>query len=189
MIIEDNLDDFYLLNQMLESSEEIQAEVWHECRLEQAILTAQATKIDAVVIDLCLPDSIGLDTFIYFHENFPLIPAIVITGSKDKCMALEAVQKGAQDYLIKGEFSISAIARTLRYAIERHRMMVELKYELDKVKFIKELLPICSGCKKIRDAKGDWSGFEEFILKNTPIKLTHTMCPECVKNLYPWFNE
>ena len=187
LVIEDSLDDFYFLKRVLDSSEEIEAKFLHEDRLEGAISVAKNKVIDVAIIDLCLPDSFGLDTYVSFHEKFPLIPTIIMTGYKDYEMAFEAVQKGAQDYLIKGEPSSTAIIRTIRYAIERQRLMTELKTAMDHIKQLQGMLPICSVCKNIRDDKGYWNRIESYISKHSEAKFSHGLCPDCAKKVYPDF--
>ncbi len=127
LIIEDNEDDFLLLREMIESSDEITTRILHADRIEQAYARAEENSIDLAIIDLQLPDSVGLDTFLIFNERFPSIPSVIMTGVKDLNMAVEAVKQGAQDYLHKGEISTSAIVRTIQYAIERQRLSSSLK--------------------------------------------------------------
>jgi DNA-binding NtrC family response regulator len=185
LIVEDNLDDYSLLREVLESSEEVAAVIFHEERLESALSAAKNKAIDVAVIDLSLPDSFGLDTFISFHEKYPLIPTIIMTGTKDYEIAFIAVQKGAQDYLFKGEPSSTAIIRTIRYAIERQRLTTELKTALDHVEQLQGMLPICSACKKIRDDKGYWNRIESYLSKHSKLIFSHGICPDCAKKLYP----
>ena len=185
LILEDNLDDFLLLKDVLESSEEIEAKIFHETRLQHAISVAKNIVIDVAIIDLSLPDSLGLNTYISFHEKYPSMPTIIMTGAKDHEMAFVAVQKGAQDYLFKGEPSSTAIIRTIRYAIERQRLMTEIKQALDHINKLQGMLPICSACKNIRDDAGYWSRIESYISEHSEIKFTHSICPDCAKKLYP----
>jgi DNA-binding NtrC family response regulator len=187
LIIEDSYDDFLLLKEVLESSAEVEAKIFHEDRLEAAISAARDKGIDVAIIDLSLPDSHGLGTFVAFHATYPLIPTIIMTGFKDHDLAFEAVQKGAQDYLFKGEPSSTAIIRTIRYAIERQRLITELKEALDHIKQLQGLLPICSACKNIRDDKGYWNRIESYISKNSNVEFSHGICPDCAKKLYPEF--
>jgi DNA-binding NtrC family response regulator len=187
LILEDSLDDFSLLKEVLESSEELDAKIFHEDRLETAITVAKNIVIDVAIIDLSLPDSFGLNTYISFHEKYPAIPTIIMTGDKDHEMAFEAVQKGAQDYLFKGEPSSTAIIRTIRYAIERQRMTTEIKRGLDHIKTLQGMLPICSACKNIRDDEGYWNRIESYISEHSEVKFTHSICPDCAKKLYPEF--
>ena len=100
-------------------------------------------------------------------------------------MAIEAVRKGAQDYLFKGEPSATVIIRTIRYAIERQRLMTELKTALDHIKQLQGMLPICSECKKIRDDKGYWNRIESYISRHSEVEFSHGICPDCAKKLYP----
>lgn len=187
LIIEDSMDDYYFLKRVLESSEEIDAAIFHEERLENALALAAREAIDVAIVDLSLPDSFGLETFIAFHERYPSIPTIIMTGHKDQALAFKAVQKGAQDYLYKGDPSSTAIIRTIRYAIERQHLMTELKDALSHVKQLQGLLPICSACKMIRDDKGYWSSIESYIGDHSEVQFTHSICPDCARKLYPDF--
>ena len=185
LVIEDNFDDFFFLKRVLESSEEVEAEILHEERLEPALSVAAQKAIDVAIVDLSLPDSYGLETYVSFHEKHPSIPTIIMTGYRDHDLAFESVQKGAQDYLFKGEPSSTAIIRTIRYAIERQRLTTELKIALDHIKQLQGMLPICSICKKIRDDKGFWNQIESYISEHSEAKFSHGLCPECVKKFYP----
>jgi FixJ family two-component response regulator len=187
LIIEDNEDDFILLREMIQSSGEIESKIFHEDSLKGALSVAGSIAIDVAIIDLCLPDSFGLDTYHAFHEKYPLIPTIIMTGARDHDMAFEAVRKGAQDYLFKGEPSATAVIRTIRYAIERQRLMTELKIALDHIKQLQGMLPICSVCKNIRDDHGYWNRIDTYLSKHSEVEFSHSICPECAKKLYPDF--
>jgi len=185
LVIEDNFDDFFFLKRILESSEELEAKIFHEERLEDALSVAAEKAIDVAIVDLSLPDSYGLDTYVSFHEKHPSIPTIIMTGYRDHEMAFESVRKGAQDYLFKGEPSSTAIIRTICYAIERQRLTTELKMALDHIKQLQGMLPICSVCKKIRDDRGYWNQIESYISEHSEVKFSHGLCPVCAKKFYP----
>jgi hypothetical protein len=70
---------------------------------------------------------------------------------------------------------------------ERQKLITDLQDSIAKVKILKGLLPICSNCKKIRDNTGSWDQIESYISEHTEAQLTHSICPECVKKLYPDF--
>jgi sigma-B regulation protein RsbU (phosphoserine phosphatase) len=72
------------------------------------------------LLDLTLPDSTGIATFRSLHEGWPHLPIVVLSGQSDNELAITAVREGAQDYLPKSEFSSSSLARSIRYAVERH---------------------------------------------------------------------
>src|SRR5450759_386443 len=91
-------------------------------RLSKGIERLSEGNIDAVLLDLGLPDSQGLGTFEKIHAAVQKVPIIILTAYKDDPLALEAVRRGAQDYLIKGKIDGSALVRALTYAIERKKL-------------------------------------------------------------------
>lgn len=83
--------------------------------------------VDVILLDLLLPDSRGLDTFLRISAQAPETPIVILTVFGDEALALEVVGKGAQDYLPKGEVDGHTITRVITYAIERHRMQSALR--------------------------------------------------------------
>jgi len=96
-------------------------------RLSQALRRLFAERFEVVLLDLSLPDSQGLETFTRMHGQSASTPIVVLTGLDDERLAVKAVQKGAQDYLIKGQVDGNLLVRSMRYAIERHAVQEELK--------------------------------------------------------------
>jgi CheY-like chemotaxis protein len=86
---------------------------------------------DLIILDLTLPDCKGLDTFQGFHHRVPKVPIVVLTNTDEEDIGLQAVQEGAQDFLIKEQVERRQLARSLRYAMERQRIRnSKIKYEL-----------------------------------------------------------
>lgn len=83
--------------------------------------------IDIVLLDLFLPDSEGLATFERCYAFAPDVPIIVLTDMDDDQAAMSTVQGGAQDYLVKDLVTEQLLARSIRYAIERHRLLSALR--------------------------------------------------------------
>lgn len=83
-------------------------------------------EVDAVLLDLNLPDSVGLETFQKIHKKNQKIPILVLTGFGDREMAVRAVREGAGDYLVKGEVDGRLLHRSISYAIERKKSEEEL---------------------------------------------------------------
>ena len=81
--------------------------------------------IDMVFLDLSLPDSRGLDTFSRAYAQAPQVPIIVLASLDDEQVAVQAVQKGAQDYLIKGHVDSNLLVRAIHYAVQRKRAVKE----------------------------------------------------------------
>lgn len=92
-----------------------------ECveKLSAALERLSKPNVDAVLLDLTLPDSQGLDTFVKVHEHAPDVPVVILTGMDDESFGLEAIRRGAQDYLVKGQAEVTVLLRVVRYAIER----------------------------------------------------------------------
>jgi two-component system sensor histidine kinase UhpB len=121
LIIEDNPSDSFLIEQMLSSSSLAIEKIFTSERLDEGIQLMQQRSIDVVLSDLSLPDSFGIDTFLKIRRQFTHIPIIILTGLSDSEMALKALKKGAQDYLVKGEFNSSFLVKSILYSIERKK--------------------------------------------------------------------
>ena len=120
LLVEDDADDAFLLRDMLEDTGSA-FELSVAGRLAEAISMAGLASFDVILLDLSLPDSRGLETFAALHERLPATPVVVLTGLDDETMAVRAVQRGAQDYLVKGQVEGMLLLRSLRYAVERQR--------------------------------------------------------------------
>lgn len=134
LVLEDNPDDLFLFQDYLESAMDIRAHVMHAETLARAIDIAADHPVDVAVLDLQVPDSVGIETFETFHQKFPMIPTIIFTGNQELDMAIKAVQHGAQDYILKGELSPAAMVRMIRHAIERQRLLTRLTRTQDELK-------------------------------------------------------
>ena len=129
LLVEDNLGDADLLQETLAEGASAQFELTGVSRLGEALQRLFEEHFDVVLLDLGLPDSQGLDTFVRTHAAAPDVPIVVLTGLDDEMLAVKAVQAGAQDYLVKGQVDSNLLVRSLRYAIERHRLLAEAELE------------------------------------------------------------
>ena len=129
LLIEDNPGDARLIREMI--AEEPGAAFEIECaeRLAQALERLSAGGIGLVLLDLSLPDSLGLETFAKVYVHSPDVPIIVLTGNDDNNLALAAVKRGAQDYLVKGRLDRELLLRSMQYAIERKRYQLQLEHQ------------------------------------------------------------
>jgi diguanylate cyclase (GGDEF)-like protein len=96
-------------------------------RLSDGLEALAQNPVDLIMLDLSLPDSSGLETFERVQAQVPDTPIIILTGSSDPSLATMAVQRGAQDYLIKGGIDSDLLLRSINYAIERQRLQVKLR--------------------------------------------------------------
>jgi two-component system cell cycle sensor histidine kinase/response regulator CckA len=127
LLVEDNPLDVRIIKEILPRGGESSFELTHADRLSKGIEILAAGGIDVVLLDLNLPDSRGLDTFDTVLAQGMKVPIVIISGVGDETVALEALKRGAQDYLVKGELSTHIISRSIRYAIERKQIEEELK--------------------------------------------------------------
>ncbi len=124
LIVEDDEKFARVLSKQLVKNDYI---VYHSGTLSDFLKTAKDVKFDLVLLDLGLPDSSGLETYEKVSKMIPDIPVVVLTGLDDEEIAVGAVKKGAQDYLIKGDVDNRTLLRSLNYAIERSKLLFRLK--------------------------------------------------------------
>jgi PAS domain S-box-containing protein len=120
LLIEDNPGDALLLREMLAEARGMSFELaWTET-LSEGIDRLALGGIDVVLLDLALTDSTGLETLRRLRAASPWAPVVVVlSGLNDEEISFQAVQEGAQDYLIKGQVDSSLLIRSIRYALER----------------------------------------------------------------------
>ena len=127
LVVEDNPGDARLVSLYLEEQDgdgfvAIVAET-----LAAALDVLAARPVDAVLLDLSLPDSFGVATLEKLRAAQPFVPVVVLTGNDDHEVALAALRRGAQDFLVKGQGDGDLVRRSVRYAIERSRVGLELR--------------------------------------------------------------
>ncbi len=140
LLVEDNPGDIRLLQEILREVTTTRCQITPAMTLAVALdLLAACTPtpvgaisippapFDVILIDLSLPDSQGIASFLTLHRQAANIPIIVLTGLDDETLALSAMQQGAQDYLIKGQVDRNLLLRSIRYAIERERAETTLR--------------------------------------------------------------
>jgi PAS domain S-box-containing protein len=131
LLIEDNPRDVGLIEKMLLTAKVMAFNLTHATTLADGLAQLTSKNIDAILLDLKLADSEGLDTLTQVQGHALEIPIVVLTGLDDEASGLKAVQQGAQDYLIKDEVSGPLLRRAIRYAIERQRMAKTLQRHMD----------------------------------------------------------
>lgn len=119
LLVEDNPGDVRLIREMLKEAKTSMATLEDTPSLMTAVERLGKGGIDAVLLDLGLPDSQGINTFVKLHHQFPRTPIVVLTGLTDEELGLQAVREGAQDYLIKGKVDSQWLCRAILYAVER----------------------------------------------------------------------
>jgi diguanylate cyclase (GGDEF)-like protein/PAS domain S-box-containing protein len=119
LLVEDNPGDARLLREMFNEQGTHSTELIHVGSVGEAEEYLAKGVVDIIVLDLGLPDAQGLGAVRRTHLAAPRVPLVVLTGLNDELVATEALQGGAQDYLIKGQVDARGLLRSLRYAVER----------------------------------------------------------------------
>jgi DNA-binding response OmpR family regulator len=132
LLIEDNPGDVRLVQEMLkETRGNFTISVAEKLGLGVKLLNSQ--NADVALLDLNLPDSNGLATITALQNLFPLLPIVIMTSVDDEELAHQAVQHGAQDFLIKGTVTGELLRRTLLYAIDRKRTEETVRQARDEL--------------------------------------------------------
>lgn len=133
LLIEDNPGDVRLIEEMLRDSEKLLqrfdfgerfaggTRIHREGTLESGLERSSEIDLDVLLLDLGLPDSTGLETLTAVTDATEFVPIVVLTGLSDEGVGIKAIQRGAQDYLVKGEVTDDLLVRSIHYAMERTR--------------------------------------------------------------------
>lgn len=131
LLVEDNPGDVMLLREMLRR-ENLSFSLDDCDTLGSAVERLSRGGYDLLILDLLLPDSTGIETLTSVRKHCGKIPVIVLTGTADYGTGARAISEGAQDYLVKEEVDGKCLMRSIRYAFERHRLLLELERERKK---------------------------------------------------------
>lgn len=129
LLVEDNPGDVRLVEELLRAAWVVAGSINHVSSVEDAIGRVAKDVPACILLDLSLPDAQGLGTLERVRDAHPSVPIVVLTGTDDEAQAVQAVQEGAQDYLIKGQVDGHLLGRAIRYAIERKFAEVQLSHQ------------------------------------------------------------
>jgi len=191
LLVEDSPDDALLIERDLRrAGYEINCErVETENALKQAL---KDEKWDAVLCDYTLPKFDGDVALHLVREADADLPFIYVSGTIGEDVAVEAMKRGANDYVLKKQRKrlAPAIARVLRESRLRHertileadraRLVVELTAALEAVKRLSGLLPLCACCKRIRNEHNEWQVFDVYVQKHPEAQFNRGVCPNCL---------
>lgn len=127
LLVEDNPGDARLVEIALSEPGPVQFRLERVGLLSAALRRLEKEAFEVVLLDLSLPDSQGLETVVAVRKQNPQVPVVVLTGLDDERSSLEALHMGAQDYLVKGTATGETLRRTIRYAVERRKILDDLK--------------------------------------------------------------
>jgi len=141
---------------------------------------------DLILLDIVMPGMDGFEVCEKLKSSNKTIniPVIFLTGKSNSEDIVRGFKIGGSDYVTKPFCPEELLARVEMH-LKLQNTIKELKCALIEVKTLSKLIPICSNCKKVRDDKGYWQQVDEYITLNTETKFSHSICNDCVKDLYP----
>src|SRR5580658_2534783 len=122
LLVEDNPGDARLFRETFKDQGSHDTELTHVKSIFEAEKYLAAHSVDIIILDLGLPDAQGLEAVRRVHAAAPRVPLVVLTGLDDESLATQALQEGAQDYLVKGQIETRGLLRALRHSVERKIM-------------------------------------------------------------------
>ena len=153
LLVEDDPGDANLVRQALRAARDVRFDVVWVTSLAAARQHLQEAPPDVLLLDLSLPDSIGLDTVRAGHAAAGAAPLIVLTGRDDSGFALQTLESGAQDYLVKGSFDTDVLVRAIRHAIGRGRLEQRLA---ETGAHLRTLIDAIPDSVLFKDGEGRW---------------------------------
>lgn len=163
----------------------------------EALEMAASLKPDVILMDIKMPELNGLEATRQIQEKWPT-PVVILTAHESRDLVDEASKVGAGAYLTK-PLRPEELERALTIAMARHNDLMQLRSlnhtletknselasALAEIKTLRDILPICSFCKKIRDDQGYWNQVEQYISDHTGTKFSHGICDDCMAEHYP----
>lgn len=140
LLVEDNPAHADSIEELLIEAEQTLFTITNVQRLGSALKLLSEVNFDAILLDLSLPDSQGLDTIAQTKAKAQNIPIIVLTALNDRNNAIAALRQGAQDYLVKGKFDGELLAKSIRYAIERQHTEETFRQQAERERLMGRML-------------------------------------------------
>lgn len=162
---------------------------------EEAIVFIRKNRPEIVLMDIMLAGKLdGIETSVIVKKEFQL-PVIFTTSLSDEETVDRAKITEPFGYIVKPvndrdlQIAIEMALYKHKLESERNLLLKKLQEQQEKINTLTGLIPICAGCKKIRDDSGFWHQVEEYIRNHSNAEFTHSLCPHCMKELYPELDE
>ena len=191
LVVEDSEGDARLLREMFKENAANAIVMSHVGSMKEAERHLAEYEVDIVLLDLGLPDSQGLEAVRRAHAAAPDVPLVILSGLDDERMAVEALQQGAQDYLIKGQVDARSLMRALRHAIERQTLEAAARALSATVEAARKEAEAATAAKatfvanmshEIRTPLNSILGFSDLLLDDVSLSFLQRRYLELVKN-------
>jgi phosphoserine phosphatase RsbU/P len=205
LLVDDVEDNLFLLSELLRKGGFDKISQAHSAKEAYKVLRLDAdddtpVEFDAILMDIHMPEINGIEAcrVIRSHKRLADIPIIMVTAEIDERSVQEAFEAGAADYIRKPVRKLEVLAR-LRSALRlkeetdrrklREKELVERNAALEKamseIRTLRDFLPICAHCKKIRDVSGYWQQLEAYLSKHSDLQFSHGICDDCIGKHHP----
>lgn len=183
LVIEDSPTNIQVIGQALKSET---YELAIATNGKEGLQLATNIKPHLILLDIMMPVMDGFQVCEKLKQSDETkdIPIIFLTARGNSDDVVKGFELGAVDYITKPFNSHELLAR-IHTHVTLQKTIEELRDALDEVQTLKGLLPICAKCKKVRDDEGYWQSVEKYISLRTQAKFTHSICPDCLQELYP----
>lgn len=198
LVVDDSPTDLLYMTRLIEAPDR---HILTAASGEEAIKIIQGVEFALVLLDVHLEGMSGIETAeqLRSDERTKHLPIIFVTGSgKREEQIFEAYDTGAVDYLIKPvepNLLRSKVNVFCELSVQRHVIQEQLdeiqkknkvlKRQLEEIKTLRGLVPICAKCKNVRDDSGFWQTIENYVCEHSEAEFSHSLCPECRNTLYP----
>ncbi|MCP3665200.1 MAG: response regulator [Gammaproteobacteria bacterium] len=145
----------------------------------QALDIIESKDVDLVLLDIMMPFMTGYEVCHTIRETKSRedLPIIFLSAKDRTRDRVASFDEGGNDYLTKPIGKSELLVR-----VETHIELLKIyRGQVDEIKELREILPICSWCKQIRDDQGFWSQLEAYFYRNSEVKFSHGICPDCMK--------
>jgi two-component system, sensor histidine kinase and response regulator len=192
LIVEDNPGDVAIIREFLKLSG-ISFNLTHTSNVSQTLAIKNKNDFDIVLLDLGLPDSVGLETLNTLQVHKLESPIIVMTGLDDESTALSSLREGAQDYLLKNSLTSDMLIRSIKYSIERKKFNDILKKHTYQFSILSTAVSSISQCENIASIYVVVCESIRLLLNNSKAIALHldddTLSILCSEWLKPWSKE
>ncbi|MEA1923365.1 MAG: response regulator [Pseudomonadota bacterium] len=148
---------------------------------EEAFTILKENDFDLIITDLIMEGIGGIEVLKKAKTLDPVISVLILTGYGNLETAIAALRLGADDYLLK-PCEIDELLLRVKRGLEKREMQ-------KKIALYENIIPVCAGCKKIRDddgrepGSGEWLQMEAYIIRKTGVQPSHGLCPECAEKM------
>jgi CheY-like chemotaxis protein len=183
LVVEDSETDRDCIRRFLQRAEGFSTAVSEAATLQQARAALAGAPFDVCLVDLHLPDGLGIELLHCARAATPDTLVVLLTTDPDVCWDEQALALGADGYLLKSEWTSELLVRTIRYGLRNRAALARATAAGSGAAWAdnsERVVPICMDCRRIRDAVETWHPPEVFVSEVLGARLSHGLCPGCL---------